>query len=129
MANVIIERVNIDDHLESLHARNNAARTRKQDAMQSAEAAFHKKQAGIHSHSYQLQDAAIKEFAALPGRRAPGTYVKNRTGLKVFCINCGEGTLYKSPKVSGSGRLTNRKKCRCGEDTAVILKGYVKAHA
>jgi hypothetical protein len=129
MANVIIERVNIDDHLVSLHERNEKFRTRKVAAMQSAEKEFNEKQGSIHSHNYQKQDSAIKAFAALPGRRAPGTFVQNKTGLKVFCINCGSGTLYKTPKVSGSGRLINRKKCKCGEHTAVVLKGFIKSHA
>lgn len=121
------ERYDIDNGLCAIRAVNDARRKKKIDAMVEADAAFHKKQAGIHSHNYQKQDAAIKAWTSLPGKRAPGTYVQNKTGLKVFCINCGHGHLYKSPKVSGSGRLTNRQKCRCGEHTAVILKGFSNA--
>jgi hypothetical protein len=120
------DKYNIDDGLVEIRAINDANRKKKSDAMKSAAAAYHKKQAGIHSHNYQPQDAIIKEYAALSGHRAPGTYLHNRTGLKVFCINCGVGHLYKSPRVSGSGRLTNRQRCRCGENTTVILKRFVK---
>lgn len=124
---VIIDRVNIDDDLNALREKNEYYRTRKLKALQAAEKDYNAKQSKIHSHTYQKQDAAIKEYASLPGRRAPGTYVYSRQrGLKVFCINCGEGTIYNPPKVSPSGRLLNRKRCKCGECTNVILKGFQK---
>jgi len=118
------ERYNIDDGLCEIRAINDANKMKKVNAMKSAEADYIQKQKHIHSHSYQKQDAAIKEFAALHGKKAPGTYIQNKTGLKVFCINCGEGHLYRSPRVTGSGRLTNRQRCKCGENTAVMLKGF-----
>jgi len=126
-AAIILDRVNIDDHLESLHARNQAMKAAKIRNMQEGIEKGLSKDARFHSYNYQKQDAVIREWAAMPGHRAPGTFVQSKQGIRVFCINCGKGNDFKAPKVSGSGRLLSWSKCRhCGEGTHVILKGFVR---
>lgn len=125
MANIhTADRYDIDAGLASIRAVNDARMQKKADAMKEAKALGDRKQSQTHSYKYQRQDAAIKEFASLNGHRAPGTYLQSKDSVKVFCINCGMGQIYKHPKVSGSGRLLGRKRCRCGESTAVILSGF-----
>lgn len=126
MANIIIDRVNIDNDLQEIRDKNDAFRQRRLQSMKEGEAHFRKVTAGVTSYKYQKQDAVIKEWVSI-GRRAPQTFVQMGKGVVVFCVNCGGKNEFKEAKVSGSGRLMNWKKCKhCGESTHVILKGFQK---
>ena len=118
----------IDDYMETIHAANEKFRTRKVKAMEAAKKIGDKKLSQTHSYTYQKQDAVIKEFAAIPGRRAPCTWlpvkVMGQNKVRIFCANCGHPEDYSPSAVSGSGVVRNRNRCRCGETSAIKLRGF-----
>ena len=119
---------NIDDNLVEIRAANDAFKNNKRRAMEAAKKIGDKKLSQTHSYTYQKQDAVIKEFAAIPGRRAPCTWlpvkVMGQNKVRIFCANCGHPEDYSPSAVSGSGVVRNRNRCRCGETSAIKLRGF-----
>ena len=119
---------NIDDNLVEIRAANDAFKNNKRRAMEAAKKIGDQKLSQMHSHAYQKQDSVIKEFAAIPGRRAPGTWIPVRVmgqnKVRIFCINCGHPEDYSPSAVSGAGVVRNRNRCRCGETSTIKLRGF-----
>ena len=122
------DRYNIDDGLVSIRAANDEFKNKKRRAMEAAKKIGDKKLSQMHSHTYQKQDSAIKEFASIPGHRAPGTWLPvkkmGQNKVRIFCINCGHPEDYSPSAVSGSGVVRGRNRCRCGETSTIKLRGF-----
>lgn len=131
MANVIIQREGFDvyEGLEVIKKANDQHKSNKIKTMQKAKQFGDKKIAQTHSHFYTRQDAAIREFASIPGRKAPGTWIATKAQgqkvIRVFCISCSHPTDYSPKSFTASGRLSKRDRCpKCGETTAIMLKQF-----